>query len=675
MGPHQPSQAHSAVHLDTLGPFSLTRAGGGVIRLPKKTQGLLTYLAMQTGRPVLREQISTLLWGNSASEQARQSLRQCLAALHNSLGSELWDAIRVDARQLSMITPNNWAIDVSVFEASRGSSDPAKLDYACNLYRGELLAGLHIPVEPFNDWLTVERQRLHALHLELQHKLAVILLERSENTLALTAARKIVLFDPLGEEGHRLLMRLLALSGDRSAALKQYDACVHTLREELGLVPDRETTELAENIRTGGEVGVPELARVALATSTPTQSPVVVSPVRPSIGVLPFANLTGDAKQDAFVDGLVDDITVALGRERGCFVVASASALTLRDRRMDFREAALALGVRYIVRGSVRRDESQVRMVVQLLDATSGNQTWSETFEDQLDNVFAINDRLTSKLAAMLAPAVRHAEIERSRRNPVGSLSAYDLYLRALSKYRASRMDNLEALSYLRRAIEIDPSFACAFGLAARCFHILRTSGWIGVDDPALAEGVALARRAAEVGPQDSEALWMSALALLQIGGDINTSLGMVERSLMLNPNSSDAWTASCLVRNYLGDYGRAFDDFDRSQRLNPLNVSHHLHWNIRAMTHLLTGNYAEAETAADKALTVGPDYCPALRIKVIACGYLGRREEAANHRDRTLAVHPDFSIDWIERYWRGHTKHVLRTLVEGARLAGVRAL
>ena len=128
MGPHQPSQAHSAVHLDTLGPFSLTRAGGGVIRLPKKTQGLLTYLAMQTGRPVLREQISTLLWGNSASEQARQSLRQCLAALHNSLGSELWDAIRVDARQLSMITPNNWAIDVSVFEASRGSSDPAKLD-------------------------------------------------------------------------------------------------------------------------------------------------------------------------------------------------------------------------------------------------------------------------------------------------------------------------------------------------------------------------------------------------------------------------------------------------------------------------------------------------------------------------------------------------------------------
>lgn len=669
------SRGSAAIYLDILGQFSLAKSGGEALRLPKKTQGLLAYLALQSGRPVLREQIATLLWGNSASEQARQSLRQCLAALRNSLGPELWQTIHVDVREVGIIAPNKWAIDLTDFEASRGSSDTSDLSHACNLYRGELLAGLHIPVEPFNDWLTVERQRLHDLHLELQRKLALMLVAQGEHPSALAAARRIVQHDPLGEDGHRLLMRLLVLSGDRASALKQYEACSRALREELALAPDRETTELAERIRSGNDIVLPEAERAPPSASMPARPSALSQPEKPSIGVLPFANLTGDPEQDAFVDGLVDDITVALGRERWLFVVASASTLTLRDRAMDFREAASALGVRYIVRGSVRRDGTHVRMVVQLLDATSGNQAWSETFEDQLDNVFAINDRLASKLTAMIAPAVRYAEIERSRRNTVNNLSAYDLYLRALSKYRQHQEANFEALALLKRAIEIDPSYACAFGLAARCYHILRTLGWIGVDDPALAEGVAFARRAAELGAQDSEALWMAALAMLQIAGDMNASLALVERSLMLNPNSSDARTASCLVRNYLGDYDRAMDDFNRSRRLNPLNVSNHLHWNIVGMTHLFTGRYAEADAAADRALSVGPDYSPALRVKIIACGYLGRRDDAAKHLQRLMAIHPEFSIHWMERYWRGHRVHVVKTLVEGARLGGVKPI
>lgn len=669
----QSGQAKIQIQLSILGPFEISRSGGPELRLPKKTQGLLGYLALQKGKSVPRDQLATLLWGNSASEQARQSLRQCLAALRNSLGHDSGEAIVADQSVVSLSTVDNWHHDVAAFEDGLASDDVAQLQAASELYRGELLSGLHIAVEPFNDWLTVERQRLRDLYLTLHRKLAIAQLARGDHAGAVKAARTIVHSDAFGEDGHRLLMRLLVLNGDRPAALKQFDACAKILREELDLAPDRETTELADAIRRGGpiQVGGGETTKQQQEPPATASEPSRSLPEQPSIGILPFANLTGDAEQDRFVDGLVDDITVALGRERWLFVVASASAFAFRDRSIDPRQAASTLGVRYVVRGSVRRDANRIRMVVQLLDGFSGNQMWSDVFEDQIDNVFALHDRLASKLAAMIAPALRHAEIERSVRKTATNLTAYDLYLRAIPKYRVSLEANLEALSYLKRAIAIDPDYASAYGLVARCFHVQRYMGWVPVDDPSLAEGVHSARRAAEVGGQDSESLWMASLALAQVGDDLTGALGLVERSLLLNPNSSNAWSASCMVRSNLCDFERAFSDFERSQRLNPLDVSHHLHWNIVGLAHLFSGNYHDANAAADKTLVVRSDYPPALRMKLTSCGHLGLRDEAASALSRLRAVHPDYSVDWTRRYWRFLPDRIIRILVEGARLAG----
>jgi hypothetical protein len=229
------------------------------------------------------------------------------------------------------------------------------MERASALYRDELLTGLQISVEPFNDWLTLERQRLLSLRLDLLHRLAVAKAEARDMEGAIGAARHVTALDPLREEGHRLLMRLLASSGNRSAALKQHERCVQVLRDELGIAPEAETAQLAEAIRAGRSLAAEptELPAIRPADkreaapvppTAPTGPPL---PDKPSIVVLPFANLTGDTSQDYFVDGLVEDITVALGRESWLFVIASPSAFAFKDRSADPRDVAAKLGVRF----------------------------------------------------------------------------------------------------------------------------------------------------------------------------------------------------------------------------------------------------------------------------------------------------------------------------------------
>jgi DNA-binding SARP family transcriptional activator/TolB-like protein/Tfp pilus assembly protein PilF len=665
-----------------LGPFEVKRSDGETLRLPKKAQALLAYLAMQRGRPVPREQLATLLWGNSATEQARQSLRQCLAALRNTLGAEASEPLVADTASVLLAPSERWAVDVAAFEAGCQSKSVADLERAGALCRDEFLAGLQIPVEPFNDWLTLERQRLTSWRLDLLQRLTQARAEAGDTEGAIAAARQLNALDPLREDGHRLLMRLLAASGNRSAALKQHERCTQVLRDELGIAPDAETEDLADAIRAGRSTS-PALREPASFPPTPPAAVGATSvastgpplPDKPSIVVLPFANLSGDASQDYFVDGLVEDITVALGRETWLFVIASPSAFALRDRTGDPREIAEKLGVRYVLRGSVRREARRVRIVVQLTDAPTGAHIWSDRVEDEVDNVFALNDRLMTQVAALLAPALRSVEIERAQRKPTSSLTAFDLYLRALPLFRSGFADNQEAVRLLDKAIALDPSYAVAYGFAARCYQFQKLMGWVRPNDPRLDEGVRLAHRAAELGRNDSEALWMAGLALVQLAGEIDHGPALIDRSLTLNPNSANAWTASCAVRTYLGDCDAAIDHFNRSQRLNPLDQSHHVHWNIVGMAYFAGGRFEDADAAADKALRARPSYQPGLRLKVATCGLLGRVEEGRAHVQRLLAVHPECSLAWIRDFWgplMQRSPAALANYIEGSRIAGL---
>jgi TolB-like protein len=193
-------------------------------------------------------------------------------------------------------------------------------------------------------------------------------------------------------------------------------------------------------------------------------------PDRPSIAVLPFQNLSGDPEQDYFADGMVEDITAALSRIRWLFVIARNSTLVYKDRAVDAKQIGSELGVRYLLEGSVRKASKRVRIAGQLIDASTGTHLWADRFDGTLEDIFDLQDQVATSVVGAIAPALEVIEIKRAKRKPTENLDAYDYYLRGianLSQEPCNRKANADALEQFLKAIELDPDFAAAYGMAA----------------------------------------------------------------------------------------------------------------------------------------------------------------------------------------------------------------
>jgi TolB-like protein len=398
-------------------------------------------------------------------------------------------------------------------------------------------------------------------------------------------------------------------------------------------------------------------------------------PEKPSIVVLPSGNLSGDPSQDYFTDGMVEDITIALGRLPWLFVIGSASAFTYKHRAVDLRQIGAELGVRYALMGSVRKEARRVRIAVQLTDTARGGQVWADRFEGELDSVFAMQDRVASQVSATIAPALRNEEIERARRKPTENLSAYDLFLRALPLHRESFEHNQEALRLLRRAIGLDHAYGAAYGLAAVCYFWRKVRGWIAPADPELMECVGFARLAVQTGANDSEALWMAAQVMAHIGGQLDEALGLIERACALNPNSSSAWAVSGIASGYKGDVDRALEDLVKARRLNPVEFPFVNYWAAVAHVQFAAGRFEEVVLSADKALLENAQALPAMRQKIAAAGLLGRVEEARDCIAGLLTLVPQTTVASLRAHYEPVLRHLPRRLddfVTGLRRAGL---
>ena len=399
-------------------------------------------------------------------------------------------------------------------------------------------------------------------------------------------------------------------------------------------------------------------------------------PDKPSIVVLPFANLSEETSNDYFADGMVEEITMALGRLPWLFVIASSSAFTYKGRPTDVRQVGADLGVRYVLQGSVRRDGSRVRIAVQLTDALNGQQIWSERLDGDLHEVFALQDEIGTGLSARIAPTLRSMEVERARRKPTTSLTAYDLFLRALPPRRDNRAQNEASLSLLYQAIELDPTYSTAYGLAAWCYEIQTVFGWLSLSDHRVREGIRLANLAAEHGENDPDALWMAGLSLATLAGEIERAWDLIERSLAINPNSARAWWASGIVLIYLGRQNAALDHLARSRRLNPLDTAAYAYWAAIATAHFFAGDLDVAFAAVEKALTDWADAPPALRLKAAMCGRRGRIDEGRACVERLLARNPESTLEAVASFYsKVHANSpAVEDLLEGLRNCGLQA-
>ncbi len=237
-------------------------------------------------------------------------------------------------------------------------------------------------------------------------------------------------------------------------------------------------------IRTLPRKGLRFVGEVREARRSPalaeTSAPVRKLPDRPSIAVLPFANMSGEAEQEYFADGVVEDIITALSRVSWLFVIARNSSFVYKGRAVDVKRVGEELGVRYVLEGSVRKAANRVRITGQLIDAATGGHLWADRFDGNLDDIFDLQDLVTAGVVGAITPRLEKAEIERAKHKRTDGLDAYDYYLRGLEHfYQRTREANNEALRLFYRSIECDPAFATAYAMAAWCYSVRQANRWM----------------------------------------------------------------------------------------------------------------------------------------------------------------------------------------------------
>jgi adenylate cyclase len=402
-----------------------------------------------------------------------------------------------------------------------------------------------------------------------------------------------------------------------------------------------------------GEQGLKNIARPLRVYSVrPASAPERAAPTsalplpdKPSIAVLPFANLSGDPEQEYFADGMVEEIITALSRIRWLFVVARNSSFTYRGQTVDVKQVGRELGVRYVLEGSVRKAGGRVRIAAQLIDALGGAHLWADRFDGSLEDVFELQDNVAISVAGVIEPTLRRAEIDRARRKRPESLDAYDLYLRALPfAYTSMPEEADKALSFLEQAIKLEPELAVGHAIIAWCHEQRYLRG--GLVEEARITALSHARLAIAAGSDDATAL---AIAGLVIGFldplDYATSLDAFERSLTLSPSSALALGFSAVTRAWRGESAVAIRQAEQALRLSPFDPLSNIRHMAIAIAHFVAGRFEEAAAAANRAAQGHPRFSPPYWMRAAALVSLGRIDEAETMAQQLLVMQPQFTI------------------------------
>ncbi len=410
------------------------------------------------------------------------------------------------------------------------------------------------------------------------------------------------------------------------------------------------------------EYGVPEVGPIDL--------PLGFSD-KPSIAVLPFNNLSGDPEQDYFADGIVEDITTALSRNRSFFVIARNSSFTYKNKSVDTKRVAHELGVRYVLEGSVRKSGGRVRVTGQLIEAGSGHHLWADRFDGEMADIFELQDQIVTRVMGAIAPQLEKAEIDRAKHRARGNLAAYDLYLRGLDSWNHwTKEGNATALQLFYAAIEKDHDFSTPYGLAASCYLLGRANNWISDSDEK--EISRLVERAADIGIEDPVALCWAGHAHAYFFKDVERALLLVDRALELDVNLAIAWQRSGWVRGYAGNSDGAIESLNKAIRLNPLDPRVFLTQSAMAFAHFIANRDDDAADWAAMALRVKPNWLPALRMAIASNSMRGQLDEADQALKLYFKIDPKVSITKVCQLYPFRRDTDRQRLILGMRKAGV---
>jgi adenylate cyclase len=380
---------------------------------------------------------------------------------------------------------------------------------------------------------------------------------------------------------------------------------------------------------------------------TPTIGSSLPLPDKPSIAVLPFANMSGDPEQEYFVDGMVEEIITALSRIRWLFVIARNSSFTYKGQAVDLKQVGRELGVRYVLEGSVRKAGNRVRITGQLIDTATGAHLWADRFDGSLEDVFELQDKVASSVAGVIEPALQAAETARSANRPTSDLTAYDLYLRPYAMVLSSARQIPEALRLMEQAIARDPRYGPALAWAAFCCFRLLIEDRSENRKADARKGAEFARRGLEVAGDDPGILANAAVALAFFGEDIGAMMALVDRAVALNPNYARGWHISGSVRMWAGQPDIAIEHLEAALRLSPrarVGVS----LLVIGFAHFFARRFDDAVPKLLLAIQEDSSHPNPYRVLAACYAHMGRlddaREIVARLRAITSIVIPDAS-------------------------------
>ena len=417
-------------------------------------------------------------------------------------------------------------------------------------------------------------------------------------------------------------------------------------------------------------VRVYRVARERYADATPEPTSLRL-PDKPSIAVLPLANMSGDPEQEFFADGVTEDVITALSRYSSLFVIARNSCFTYKGRAVDVKQVGRELGVRYVLEGSLRKAGNRIRVTGQLVEAETGTHVWAERYDRDLTDIFALQDEITGAVTIAIAPAIADAERKRAMRTAPGSFDAWTAYQRGLwHVFKISREDDALAQRYFQQAIDIDPAFpggykglAVAYLQAATLFHSRSPA-------EAYRSAEALARQAIALDGTDAEAHSTLATAMLR-HGDYDGALAQAAIAVSMSPNLALAHGTLGEALIFSGQPNNGLAAVQTSIRLDPHDPKLANRLNNLALGYYFYREYEAAAEAARRAVRSNPEYPLPYRWLAAALGQLGRTVEAKEALEKAIAIAPATFDMYVRQRVPWHRPEDYAHMLEGLRKAG----
>jgi TolB-like protein/Tfp pilus assembly protein PilF len=653
----QEDQAQPRLRLRLLGSFALSVGDerfGESLMSAARSRAMLGYLAMQPGQSETRERLATLLWGDSAETQARQSLRQCLLRMRRDLTLIGVDPLVIDQHTVRLDRARV-SCDAWDFLENAQSDDLALLDEAVDLYEGSLLDGINVSKELFESWRQSERNRLQRTAADVMQRCSKRHLELGDGPRAMAVCERLIALNPLDEEPQRLMLRVLLRFQGRHVAIKHSELLVAAIQRELDCQPEPETLEL--------------IAEIQHSTASPRESRSQLAKDMPSIAVLPFLSLTEEASQEYFAEGMTEDIAAALSRLRWLLVLARNTSFVRKNHTVDHRRAAAELGVRYLLEGSVRTSGRRLRISSQLIDVETGKHIWAEKYDRQLGDIFAVQDEIAQNVVAAIEPHLYVEEGYRAARRAPESIDVWGLVVRAIGLItKMGQRQNGEARKLLERAIEIDPNYARAHAIlawgvwwATHCYWIERDHGH--------GQATTHAEDALLLDPNEPWARLMFGFSL-STAGQHERALAELETCLTLNPSFALGRMIHGWVLLRAGRFEQALGETAMALRMSPTDSFAGLYSATHGLALLGSQRFAEALPFLRASVASFAEYSGHYNTLISCCGHLGLLDEAATFIARRNQIGPPLRLSVLRRNLAQFAHRA--TFLEGLAKAGI---